>query len=84
MQGKAFIKLVNLSKQNFQKQMLLPLFSRYLEDKNMNNKEATRILWLVNKLSDAVLCVILKQWQFFCVEFNPFCWSVCAERVHGG
>ena len=71
-QGKAFIKLVNLSKQNFQKQMILPLFSRYLKDKNMNNKEATGILWLVNKLFDAVLCVILKQWSVLLCGIQPF------------
>ena len=52
--------------------MILPLFSRYLKDKTMNNKEATGILWLVNKLFDAVLCVILKQWSVLLCGIQPF------------
>ena len=81
MQGKAFIKL-NLSKQNFQKQMILPLFSMYLKDKNMNNKEATGMLWLVNKLFDAVLCVILKQWSVFLCWIQPFLLvCLCGESM---
>lgn len=39
--------------------------------------------WLVSKLFDVMLPVILKR-QLFYVEFNPFCWFVHADGVHGG